>query len=528
MPATRQAARRPLQRPARPADTPWMAWLSDLRVLIPPFGTGVLASVAVAALSGLALWLYFRQHHKGRQLEAKLKWAKSELETLRSKDALTGLALRPELEAKLDRAVNTCDIQGRSVSVLYVSLDNFREINEGYGMRVGDAVLVQLSKRLLSCSEPKTPVARISGDEFALLVPGGADLATDTASRLLEATQQALKIGGHELRLTASIGVAVYPGHGARTKLLSHAALAMRTAKLGGGAGYATFDPSMSVDVREQAELLRDLRKAVDSKELQLCYQPKVDARSLQITGAEALVRWKHPQRGIVSPGLFIPLAERHGLIRSIGSWVIEEACRQTAEWRQRGLRMRVAVNISGHQMRQEDLVGQIQASMQRHRIRPERLTLEITETVAMEDTRQTRATFERLRRAGLHVSIDDFGTGYSSLGSLRSLPAAELKIDRTFVTDLHSSTEARSIVKAVVDMAHTLKLRVVAEGVETAEQRDLLVAMGCDELQGFLFSKPMTPGSLAMWAQQDARAERNGLFRASLFDDTAPAPMNT
>jgi diguanylate cyclase len=271
---------------------------------------------------------------------------------------------------------------------------------------------------------------------------------------------------------------------------------------------------------------VQDLRQALSRHEFQLYFQPKVDARSLQITAAEALLRWLHPKRGMVSPAVFIPLAERHGLIAEIGLWVIEEACRQAAQWREAGLRMRIAVNISGHQLRRDDLVDQIQASLARHQVPASRLTCEITETVAMEDTAVTRLAFQRLGQAGLHVSIDDFGTGHSSLATLRRLPAEELKIDRAFVSDLGSGgEEARSIVRAIVQMAHSLQLRVVAEGVETEAQRDALVQLGCDELQGYLFAKPMTATALALWADGDGPAAASA-FRASLFDPTAPAQL--
>ena len=328
------------------------------------------------------------------------------------------------------------------------------------------------------------------------------------------------------LQLSASVGIAICPDDGARQRLVAHAALAMRTVKHGGGNGHAHYDPAMGVNGHDQSDLLEDLRHAVARHELQLYYQPKVDARTLQVTAAEALLRWQHPRRGMVSPAVFIPLAERHGLIAPIGLWVIEEACRQAAQWREDGLRMRIAVNISGHQLRRDDLVDQIEASLLRHQIPPGRLTCEITESVAMEDTAVTREAFERLRRAGLHVSIDDFGTGHSSLAALRRLPAAELKIARAFVTDLASCEQALSIVRAVVQMAHSLRLRVVAEGVETEQQRDELVRLGCDELQGYLFAKPMTASSLALWAEGDGPAAAS-MFRPSLFDPTAPAPLD-
>jgi diguanylate cyclase (GGDEF)-like protein len=475
----------------------------------------------------VAVGLYIRQRHNGSALRKRLRSAKTEIDTMRSKDPLTGLTARDEFENALDNAVRSCELKKESVSLLYVGLDNFRPINEGYGMRVGDAVLVEVAKRLRACVAHRSLAARVAGDEFVLLVRGGADAAVAVARRVLDSVQQTLDVEGLELRLTASVGVAVYPDDGARPKLMSNAALAMRTVKLGGGAAHAEFDVSMAVDLREQAELLQDLRHAVARKQLMLFYQPKIDARSLQITGAEALLRWQHPKRGMVSPTVFVPLAERHGLIRAIGTWVVEEACRQAAEWRTKGLRMRVAVNISGHQLRQDDLVDQIEASIRRHGIRPERLTVEITESVAMEDTAHTRAAFDRLRQAGLHVAIDDFGTGHSSLAALRKLPAAELKIDRAFVTDLATSSDARGIAQAIVQMAHTLDLRVVAEGVETNAQRDLLVEMGCDELQGYLFAKPMSPQSLALWAENDSSNGREALFRPSLFGPTQAAPLD-
>ena len=437
-----------------------------------------------------------------------------------------GLVTRDQFDAALDRMLDACDEGGLEAALLYVGVDNFRPVNDGYGLRVGDAVLAETARRLSHCGGKGALVSRVGGDEFVLLLDGGAAAAATAADAVLAASRQPLRVEGLELNLAVSAGIALYPQHASKPKLVSHAALAMRAVKLGGGAGYAFFDPSMAVDLRDQAELAQDLRLAVQRGQLKLVYQPKVDAKSLQVTAAEALLRWQHPQRGLVLPTVFIPLAERHGLMREIGLWVIEEACRQAGEWRRKGLRMRVAVNISGQQMRQDDTVERIEASVRRHGIRPERLTCEITESVAMEDTAHTRHAFERLRRAGLHVSIDDFGTGHSSLAALRKLPAAELKIDRAFVTDLATSQDARSIAKAIVQMAHSLELRVVAEGVETAAQRDLLVAMGCDELQGFLFARPMSAQALALWAADDDRPDGDPGFRASLFEATQTAPL--
>jgi EAL domain-containing protein (putative c-di-GMP-specific phosphodiesterase class I) len=280
------------------------------------------------------------------------------------------------------------------------------------------------------------------------------------------------------------------------------------------------FDARMEVDTRDQAELLRDLRMALARSQLELYYQPKIHAPSAQVTGVEALLRWHHPQRGTISPNIFIPMAERSGLINALGAWVIDEACRQARAWRDEGLRMRVAINLSAHQLRQRDLPQRIADALRKHQINPDLLTCEITESVAMEDTDATLRFFTELAEVGVHISIDDFGSGYSSLAYLRKLPAGELKIDRSFVLDLESSEEARKIASAVVQLAQALKLKVVAEGVETDEQYQILRQFGCDELQGFLFAKPMSAKALGLWAMAD-EGPRAIQFSESLFRET-------
>jgi diguanylate cyclase (GGDEF)-like protein len=437
-------------------------------------------------------------------------------------DPVTGLPVRAAFEEALDEATHRCDRDGSGLTVIYLGLDNFRMVNEAYGHAVGDGLLGQLARRLRDAVPDAIGITRNAGDEFMLAVRGGREPAHQAVARLRQQVRRPFQVDGHELSLDASLGLALYPQHGSRPRLLNHAAAAMRAVKQAGGGGHAEFEPAMGVNMREQAELLRDLRQAVARGALQLVYQPKIDAHSLQVTAAEALLRWHDAKRGVVSPDVFIPVAEKHGLIVDIGRWVIEEATRQAGAWRDQGLRMRVAVNISGYQLRQDDLVQHLCGCLQRHGIPPSRFTLEITETVAMEDTRVTHEAFERLRAAGVHVSIDDFGTGHSSLAALRQLPAAELKIDRAFVTDLETSADARSIAMAIVKMAHTLDLRVVAEGVETEAQRDALVQMGCDELQGYLFAKPMSPTALGIWASGETGPSSVG-FRDSLFKDTAP-----
>jgi diguanylate cyclase len=476
---------------------------------MPPWPTLLGLSLAVAMV-GVLLW----------RSRTRLARMRKQLAVAQTHDPLTGLLTRPELEAAVEQAVHRHTVKAEPVSVVYLGLDDFRVINDGYGHVVGDAVLKKVAKRLSQLVDGKPCVSRVGGDEFAVLMMADLPRTLAFAKRVLKVLSAPIKVDNVELRLTASIGVAGFPEHGLANRLLPSAATAMRSVKRGGGGACAAFEAAMRVDTRDQADLLQDLRRAIERKQLQLVYQPKIDAASLQITAAEALLRWQHPRRGLVMPGVFIPLAEKHGLMGAMGDWVIEEAARQAASWRERGLRMRVAINISGQQLRQDELVERIEAALKRHHIDPSRLTCEITESVAMEDTKQTRAAFERLRKAGFHVSIDDFGTGHSSLAVLGRLPAAELKIDRAFVTDLGQSERAETIVKTVIQMARSLGLRVVAEGVETPEQRDLLVKLGCDELQGYLFAKPMSPEALVLWAVNDTTSAAP-TFRPSLFDLT-------
>jgi len=339
----------------------------------------------------------------------------------------------------------------------------------------------------------------------------------DRATRIIEAVSQKYLIEGREVTIGCSIGISLYPSHGQPAKLVARADAAMYAAKRAGGTGFCFYSADLEDDAKERFDLLRDLRAAVEEGQLELYFQPKVLAASGKVTAAEALIRWNHPTRGLLLPAVFMPLAERFGLIRGIGHWVIEEACRQARRWSDCGLNMRVAINLSALQMRQEDIVDQIRGALSRHAIDPRLLTCEITESVAMEDTRATQATFVALGAAGVHLSIDDFGTGYSSLAYLRKLPAEELKIDRAFVMDVAYSADARAVIDAVVKLAHALGLKVVAEGVETADQRQILEQLGCDELQGFLFARPMTARALLIWAMDD-RQEDSTSFASSLF----------
>jgi diguanylate cyclase (GGDEF)-like protein len=455
------------------------------------------------------------------RMRHRLENARSELQAHAHRDDLTGLPNRVSFEGALAQAQQLADGQHTQVTLLVIALDGFKHVNESFGHQFGDRVLQRVAQRLRALAKPHS-VARLGGDEFLMLLHGdaAAQQGLPLAAQVIDSVSQPIKLDGRDLSIGCSIGLAFYPQHGSMSALIANAGVAMRAAKSAGGATYSIFDARMVVDARGQAELLRDLRLALGQSQLELYYQPKIHAPSAQITGVEALLRWHHPQRGTISPNIFIPMAERSGLIDSLGAWVIDEACRQARVWRDQGLRMRVAINLSAHQLRQRDLPQRISAALTRHQINPDLLTCEITESVAMEDTEATARIFSDLDAVGVHISIDDFGSGYSSLAYLRKLPASELKIDRSFVLDLATSEEARKIAGAVVQLAQALKLKVVAEGVETDEQFQILRELGCDELQGFLFAKPMSAKALGQWAISDD-GPRSIQFSESLFQGT-------
>lgn len=479
-----------------------------------------LASVGSPVLL-ITLWL-------GLLIEARLRTslriANLQLQRNAFTDLLTGLPNRLALENLLGEAAAAADYHQSQLALLFINLDAFKPINEIYGHHGGDSVLCEMASRLRSVVGTGDHLARLGGDEFLLLMT--TDVTTETASararQILALVSKPHKFEGREGAIACSIGIATYPTHGASSVLIARADAAMRASKAAGGAVFSFFEPRMLNDHREQVELLQDLRGALGRNEFELFYQPKIDAPSGQITGAEALLRWVHPERGMISPMIFIPAAEKYGLINSIGAWVLEEACRQIAAWRKEGLWMRVAVNLSVHQLRQTDLPDRISESLHRHQINPSLLTCEITESVAMEDAAVTRKLFERLAAVGVHISIDDFGTGYSSLSYLRTLPAGELKIDRSFVMDLETSSDARAVVNAVIKLAQALSLKVVAEGVETNGQNQILRSLGCDQLQGYFFAKPMRAKALSLWATQ-SEGPAHIDFRRSLFDPMLP-----
>jgi len=441
-------------------------------------------------------------------LNARLRNANERLRQRALRDPLTSLPNRLLFDKLLSKALKRLAAavadgrDGAKVVVLFIDLDGFKPVNDALGHAVGDIVLKEVAARLRASVRAGDTVARLGGDEFVMLMECETALVDPViaARRIVEAIGQPIPTSVRAIQISCSVGIATYPEHGPRERLVAHADAAMGEAKRAGGNTWAHFEERLEGPRPEMLGLQNDLRFAIENNQLALHYQPKVDGRNGETHGVEALLRWMHPEHGFVSPAVFIPLAERFGLIGKLGNWVIDEACRQVEAWAAEGQRMNVAINLSVHQLRESDLVERIEQALLRHHIDADQLLCEITESVAMGDVKATQAAFSGLAHIGVLLSIDDFGTGYSSLSYLRRLPARQLKIDRSFVMDLETSSDARAIVSAVVHLAHDLGLGVVAEGVETAGQRDVLVGLDCDELQGYLFAKPMRAHEVLPW----------------------------
>jgi diguanylate cyclase (GGDEF)-like protein len=460
-----------------------------------------------------------------RQLRRQRNLAQGPGSHLAQIDALTGLPNRLALDARLAKAAQRCDAERGGLVLMVANLDGFKAVNATFGHSIGDQLLKRTAQRLAGLAGTGDMLARGGADEFVLLLTESAsrEALDRLAEQVVQAVSRPLRVGTRVIELTGSVGTALYPDHGAADMLIARAEMAMKASKRGGGGRATHYSSDLDEDLAQDFELLRDFRQALDQGSLELAYQPKIDARSGQITAAEALLRWHHPVRGDVSPATFVALAERFGLVARLGDWVIDTACRQARVWIDHGLSMRVAINLSAQHLREPELPARIRSALEQHRVDPSRLTCEITETLAMENTAATQSTMAQLGEIGVHISIDDFGTGYSSLAYLRRLPAREIKIDRSFIMDLERSADARAVVDAVVKLAHALGKRVVAEGVETMRQRQVLTELECDELQGFLFARPMTGADLLQWAL-DARGDGEQAFRASLYVPSAKA----
>jgi diguanylate cyclase (GGDEF)-like protein/PAS domain S-box-containing protein len=417
-------------------------------------------------------------------------------------DFLTGLPNRMLLQDRIDHAIALAPRHGSKVAVLFLDLDGFKYINDSLGHPVGDKLLQSIAKRLVGCVRGSDTVSRQGGDEFVVLLSELQKVADAAilARRLLKAVAEAHSIDHHDLHITTSIGISVFPDDGPDAEtLIKNADTAMYQAKENGRQSYQFFKPAMKVRAVERQSVEESLRRALQRREFKLRYQPKIDLRTGAITGAEALLRWNHPTRGLVSPARFIPVAEDCGLILPIGAWVLREACTQARDWLDKGMRFStVAVNVSAMEFRDDNFLEGLFKILRETGLDPKYLELELTESVLMKRADSTASILQTLRERGVKIAIDDFGTGYSSLSYLRKFPVDSLKIDQSFVRQISTVGDDTTIVTAVIGMARSLKLRVVAEGVETLKELEFLRTRQCDEAQGFYFSRPLPPEHFA------------------------------
>lgn len=430
-------------------------------------------------------------------LQTELMSARESLLVQATHDPLTGLPNRLLFSDRLTQRLMRSRGAPQPLAVMYLDLDRFKIVNDTLGHNIGDELLKDVSRRLKACLRETDTLARMGGDEFTLIL---ADVETHkeaeaVALKILDVLAEPMVIEGHELFVTASIGISVYPTDGTDVEtLVKNADTAMYQAKEQGRNCYHIYTEALTADAIHAMTLESGLRKALENKEFVVHYQPRVDIRTGRILGSEALVRWQHPEYGLVSPNQFIPLAEETGLIGSISEFVLQTACAQTRAWIEAGGgQLSVSVNISGKQFQQRKLTHSIQQALKESGLDPKYLDLELTESILMENSEAVRPMLQEFRDMGVHISVDDFGTGYSSLSYLKRFPVDAVKIDRSFVTDITTNPDDAAIAGAVVAMAHSLKLRVCAEGVETIEQLEFLRSLQCDEMQGYFISPPVS-----------------------------------
>jgi diguanylate cyclase (GGDEF)-like protein len=473
------------------------------------FGAYRVATVAAAlGLSLLLLWQFSRRLTEAlaemqaanlslHEALAEVRMAEEKIKDLAYHDTLTALPNRLVFTDRLALAVNQAQRQGSRLAVLFLDLDHFKVINDSLGHSLGDLLLQQVAGRLTGCLRAGDTVARLGGDEFTLLLPGvqGPAESERVAGKVLDTLREPFRLEGRELFVTASMGISLYPDDGEDADtLVRNADAAMYRAKEQGRDSHRLYAPPMNEMATERLALEGALRRALANDELVLHYQPLIEIDTGRLHGVEALLRWRHPEKGLLWPSDFLALAESTGLILPIGPWVLRTACAQAQAWHEQDLRdLRVAVNLSARQFQQADLAEHVRRALRDTGLPPHCLELEITETNAMQNTDVTVRTFGELKALGVRISIDDFGIGYSSLGTLKRLPIDTLKIDRSFIRDITTDPDDAAIVTAVIAMAHTLKLRVVAEGVDTEEQLTFLRGYGCDLMQGHLFG-PAAP----------------------------------
>ncbi|ATQ78150.1 signaling protein [Massilia violaceinigra] len=441
------------------------------------------------------------------------KVAEERIRHMAHHDELTGLPNRSLIRDRLDQAILQAQRRGRCVAVAFIDLDGFKLVNDGLGHNAGDELLKVVGARMSACVRREDTLGRFGGDEFIIILPDQADNPMAVApilEKIRQAVTEPVLLEGQEVQVSCSMGVVMYPRDGADPNtLMMNADAAMYRAKEMGNNNFQFYAREMNASVEEKLVLLEGLRGALDEGQFHLLYQPKVDLRSGLIFGVEALIRWEHPEHGVVSPLRFIGLAEESGLIVAIGDWVLHTACRQNKAWQDAGLApITMSVNVSPRQFEEKRLVERVAAALRESALAPGALELEVTESLIMRDLAQSVGKMRELEAMGLSLSIDDFGTGYSSLSALKSFPISSLKIDKSFVRELADNTDDQAIAMAVISLGHKLNLRVIAEGVETEQQCTFLRDNDCDEMQGYLFSRPVPAAQIAALLAEQARMQ--------------------
>jgi diguanylate cyclase (GGDEF)-like protein/PAS domain S-box-containing protein len=450
------------------------------------------------------------------------KEAEQEIELLAYHDALTRLPNRALAKDRLIQVLAMAKRDNRHVGVLHIDLDRFKKVNDSLGHAIGDQLLLAVATRLSETVRESDTVARFGGDEFTIICPGIADVAdvTAVARKIVEALTDPFTLAGEEVYLSASIGIAISPSDGdCADELLKHADIAMYSAKARGRNSYQFYCDKFNRKSQERLSLENGLRRALQYGEFSLVYQPQIDLRGDKMIGMEALVRWNHPTKGLINPAEFISLAEETGLIIPLGEWVLRAACAQTKSWQNNGLpKSRVAVNISGHQFKQKDFIDMVEKALKNTGLPPDCLELELTESIVMEDVDEAIMTIVDLKTRGINIAIDDFGTGYSSLSYLKHFPIDRLKIDQSFVTDITTDPDSAAITEAIIAMARSLGLDIVAEGVETTEQLDFLRERQCHVMQGFFFARPLKADDFHRYYSERSARQRLRLLKNPLL----------
>ena len=481
-------------------DGAWLRQTVSHELLSLQIGQGLFVLLLVGAVTTLT----FRDAQFRRQQQTLLEERNRELSELARRDQLTTLPNRLGLIEQANQALDRARRSGSDLMLVFLDLDRFKLINDSLGHDSGDALLQAVAERLRRAIRSTDMVARQGGDEFVLIIEGLGDPvdAGHIAQKLQQAFEEPLLIDGQPMPMTASIGVSVFPEDGDDiATLMRKADLAMYEVKSRGRNGWLFFTEEMNEAVQQRLQLERDIRQAIDRDQFRLYYQPQWTIDRSRLIGWEALLRWEHPEHGLMAPGLFVPVAEETGLIIALGRIVLREACLEAARWQREGLaRCGVSVNVSIHQFEQDDLVKTVEESLAASGLQPEALELEITETVMLRNPSQTLDVLNRLRVRGVRVAIDDFGTGYSSLSYLSKLPIDRLKIDRSFVNSSLTETNSSVIIEAVISLARSLGISTIAEGVETEDQRHFLAHRGCEQIQGYLMGRPMPAASISAY----------------------------